>query len=52
MRSRCATVLGRITVGRDSVIGGNVWLTHSVPPGSNVAQAQVRQTGDGSSAIP
>jgi serine O-acetyltransferase len=35
-----ATILGRITVGRDSVIGGNVWLTQSVPPGSNVTQAQ------------
>jgi serine O-acetyltransferase len=27
-----ATLLGRITIGRGSVIGGNVWLTHSVPP--------------------
>ncbi len=35
-----ATVLGRVTIGRGSVIGGNVWLTHSVPPGSNVTQAQ------------
>ena len=37
-----ATVLGRITVGRNSSIGGNVWLTQSVPPGSNVTQAQTR----------
>jgi serine O-acetyltransferase len=37
-----ATVLGRITIGRGSTIGGNVWLTHSVPPGSNVSQAQIR----------
>ena len=37
-----ATILGRITIGRGSVIGGNVWLTKSVPPGSNVSQAQVR----------
>ncbi len=29
-----ATVLGRITIGRNSVIGGNVWLTQSVPEGS------------------
>lgn len=36
-----ATLLGRITIGRGSVIGGNVWLTHSVPPGSNVAQAEM-----------
>jgi len=38
-----ATVLGRITIGKGSSIGGNVWLTHSVPPGSNVLQAQNRQ---------
>ncbi len=37
-----ATVLGRITVGRGSSIGGNVWLTRSVPPGSVVTQAQHR----------
>ncbi|MFM6829053.1 MAG: serine O-acetyltransferase EpsC [Novosphingobium sp.] len=33
-----ATILGRITVGRGSVIGGNVWLTRSVPAGSRVRQ--------------
>jgi serine O-acetyltransferase len=32
------TILGRITVGHDSVIGGNVWLVHSVPPHSHIAQ--------------
>jgi serine O-acetyltransferase len=37
-----ATILGRITIGAGSVIGGNVWLTQSVPPGSNVTQAQMR----------
>ncbi len=37
-----ATILGRITIGRGSVIGGNVWLTKSVPSGSNVSQAQLR----------
>lgn len=37
-----ATILGRVTIGRDSVIGGNVWLTSSVPPGSNISQAKVR----------
>lgn len=32
-----ATILGGETViGRGSVIGGNVWLTHSVPPGTRV----------------
>lgn len=34
-----ATILGRITIGRGSVIGGNVWLMHSVPPGSRISQA-------------
>lgn len=33
-----ATLLGRITVGSDSVIGGNVWLTRSVPAFSRVTQ--------------
>lgn len=37
-----ATILGRITIGRGSTIGGNVWLTHSVAPGSNITQAQMR----------
>ncbi|MEG2962042.1 MAG: serine O-acetyltransferase EpsC [Janthinobacterium sp.] len=37
-----ATVLGRITIGAGSTIGGNVWLTQSVPPESNVSQAQMR----------
>jgi serine O-acetyltransferase len=40
-----ATVLGRITVGRGSIIGGNVWLTHSVPPHSRVSQAAPQQGG-------
>jgi len=35
-----ATILGRVTIGRGSTIGGNVWLTHSVPPGSRITQAQ------------
>lgn len=37
-----ATILGRITIGRGSTIGGNVWLTRSVPPGSVISQAQTR----------
>ncbi|MBW1686088.1 MAG: serine acetyltransferase, partial [Deltaproteobacteria bacterium] len=38
-----ATILGRVTIGRGSVIGGNVWLTRGVAPDSVVTQAQVRQ---------
>ncbi|MFB9289206.1 serine O-acetyltransferase EpsC [Pseudoduganella plicata] len=37
-----ATILGRITIGAGSTIGGNVWLTQSVPPNSSVSQAQMR----------
>ena len=37
-----ATILGRITLGKGAVIGGNVWLTHDVPPGGRVAQAESR----------
>lgn len=36
-----ATILGGDThIGHDSVIGGNVWLTQSVPPHSTVFNAQ------------
>jgi serine O-acetyltransferase len=35
-----ATILGRVTIGRGSSIGGNVWLTRSVPPGSTITQAK------------
>jgi serine O-acetyltransferase len=37
-----ATILGRITIGRGSTIGGNVWVTQSVPPNSIVTQATAR----------
>jgi serine O-acetyltransferase len=37
-----ATILGRVTVGKGSTVGGNVWLTRSVPPGSRIAQQQPR----------
>ena len=40
-----ATILGRVTIGQGSSIGGNVWLTRSVPPGSHIAQAQARDCG-------
>lgn len=40
-----ATVLGRITIGKGSTIGGNVWLTRSVPPASTITQASLRNLG-------
>jgi serine O-acetyltransferase len=38
-----ATILGRIRIGRGSIIGGNVWLDHDVASGSRVTQARVRE---------
>jgi serine O-acetyltransferase len=34
-----------VTIGRGSVIGGNVWLVDSVPPNSRITQAQVPPGG-------
>jgi len=46
-----ATILGRIHIGSDSVIGGNVWLTKDVPATSHVMQQRPKQDrfihGDG-----
>ncbi|MEZ4299624.1 MAG: serine O-acetyltransferase EpsC [Polyangiaceae bacterium] len=44
-----ATILGRVTIGRASSIGGNVWLTRTVPPGSKITQGQLQREmfGDG-----
>lgn len=33
-----ATILGRVTVGKGAIVGGNVWLTHDVPAGTKVLQ--------------
>ncbi len=33
-----ATILGRVTIGRGSMIGGNVWITRDVAAGSKVVQ--------------
>ena len=35
-----ASILGRITIGHDSVIGGNIWVTHDVPPHSRIQQSR------------
>lgn len=33
-----ASILGRIRIGHDTVIGGNVWITHDVAPHSRILQ--------------
>lgn len=35
-----STVLGRITVGHDTIVGGNIWLTYGVPPHSRILQGK------------
>jgi len=33
-----ATILGRITIGKGAVVGGNIWVTQDVPAGGHVTQ--------------
>lgn len=46
-----ATLLGRITIGVGSVIGGNVWLLEDVPPHSIVTQPEAQQLPHESGAL-
>ena len=36
-----ATILGNVTIGKGSVIGGNVWIRNSVPPGTTVSMSRL-----------
>jgi serine O-acetyltransferase len=36
------TILGRVTIGEGTVIGGNVWLTRSVPKNSRIIQQKAQ----------
>ena len=31
-----ATILGDVVIGKNAVIGGNVWIKESIPPGVTV----------------
>ena len=39
-----ASILGRITIGHHSVIGGNIWVTHDVMPYSRIQQSKAVET--------
>lgn len=39
-----STILGRITIGHDSIIGGNIWQVYSVPPHSRIVQKKATTT--------
>lgn len=34
------SILGRVRIGHHTIVGGNVWLTHDVPPNSRVLQSR------------
>lgn len=36
-----SSILGRVTIGHHTIVGGNVWLTNSVPPHSKILQHKV-----------
>lgn len=42
------SILGRVTIGHDTVIGGNIWLTHNVPPYSKLVQGKALEESFGS----
>jgi serine O-acetyltransferase len=35
-----ASILGRITIGHHSIIGGNIWVTNTIPPYSRIQQGK------------
>ena len=37
-----SSILGRITIGHDTIIGGNVWQTRDVPPHSVIVQGRAQ----------
>lgn len=38
-----ATILGRITIGEGATIGGNIWVTESVPTGARIVQRKSKE---------
>lgn len=36
------SILGRVRIGHDTIIGGNIWLTTDVPPNSKIVQSKAR----------
>lgn len=38
-----ATILGRITIGRDATVGGNIWVTENIPAGAKIVQTKAKK---------
>jgi serine O-acetyltransferase len=46
-----STILGRITIGHHSVIGGNIWQVYSVPPHARIIQRKATSAFTGGLGI-
>jgi serine O-acetyltransferase len=38
-----ATILGRITIGENATVGGNIWVTEDVPPNARMLQSKAKK---------
>lgn len=38
-----ATILGRITIGKGAIIGGNIWVTENVAPDARIIQSKAKK---------
>ena len=38
-----ATILGRITIGKGAIVGGNIWVTEDVKPGARITQNRAKE---------
>ena len=38
-----STILGRITIGKGAIIGGNIWVDQDVPPGTRIVQSKPKK---------
>lgn len=38
-----ATILGRITIGYNATVGGNIWVTEDVPAGAKIVQTKAKK---------
>ncbi len=38
-----APILGRVVIGHDAVVGGNIWVTENVPAGTKIIQTKAKK---------
>ncbi|KAA3702854.1 serine acetyltransferase, partial [Bacteroides salyersiae] len=36
-------ILGRITIGKNATVGGNIWVTEDVPAGAKIVQTKAKK---------